>query len=575
MKKLVIYLPFDKGETPAKDTYEYQRDDLYLSGFKSTLYQDLSFDVCVDGELYNQEEIAQDLVKGNFPNPDTIEETFLYAYLLWGVDATKHLEGGYSFSIKKGKTIVVIKDPMGLKPIFYQENKHGILISNSIETILSYCKEQPIMNTSGILELFAFGPSIHESKTLIQDIKALPMGSMLSLRGSTLCMETYYKLPIYKHEDSLEDTIKKVRELVSDSIRKQAKDCHASFLSGGLDSSIITSVCASENDTWNTYSLDYEGNSENFKGNMYQVSLDQTFIDTMLKTFENCHHTPLTISQQALLDTLDEAMLARNMPGMGDVDSSLLWLCEQVAHSESTILSGECADELFGGYPWFYREEFKDIDTFPWLRYSEQRIDVLHKNLRSIDYQGYVNKCYQETLDTVEYLDSDCEEDKQARRNTMLVLHWFMQTLVTRQVCEGDRANVNIRAPFANVKLLEYVYNIPWSMKYLNQEEKGILRKAFEDLLPQRIAHRKKNPFPKTHNPQYASLIAQRLGERFNDPTSPLHQLFDDEKLKELIDSKGASYELPWYGQLMSGPQLLSYIYQIDRWITHYNIQIR
>lgn len=575
MKNVFIYLPFDKEDSLSKNAYAYRKDDIYLAGFNETNYQDMTFDVCVDGEIYNQQELTKALNKGNFPTPTTLEESFLYAYLLWGVDCTKYLEGAYSFAIKKGQTIVLIKDPMGLKPIFYREDGHGIMISNTIDAILHNQKERAIVNKQGIVELFAFGPSISETKTLFKDIKALPMGSLLTLRNHTLDMQVYYKLPVYKHEDSLEVTMQKVHDFVSDSIKKQAKDCKAGFLSGGLDSSIITSVCAKNNTTWNTYSLDYEGNAENFKGNTFQVSLDQEYIDAMLAQFTNCNHTKLTITQQELLNALEEAMLARNQPGMGDVDSSLLWLCEQVGVNERVILSGECGDELLGGYPWFYRDEFKDINTFPWLRYSEQRIALLHERIRDFDYQGYVDKRYQETCASVTYLESDSEEDKRARLNTILVLHWFMQTLVTRQVCIGNHTNVNIRAPFANVKLLEYVYNIPWSMKFYNQEEKGILRKAFEDELPQCIAHRKKNPFPKTHNPLYAQLIADKVKERFQDPTSPLHQLFDDTALQELIASKGASYELPWYGQLMSGPQLLAYIYQIDRWICDYDIELQ
>ncbi|MGX8834609.1 asparagine synthetase B family protein [Amedibacillus sp. YH-ame6] len=573
MKKLLTFMPYAPIDQLPVDESAFIEDDLYLSGFKKTSYQSLEFDLCIDGELYNTEEITKELILANFKAPTCLEEVFLYSYLLWGNEAMRKLEGSYSFTIRKGKTILSIKDPMGTKPIFYMSNKKGIWVSNSIDTILEYSEEPAVLNKDGIIELFAFGPSLSESETLFKDIKALPMGSILSLRDHKVQVERYYDLPLYKHEDSLEDTIAKVHDLVHDSVINQSKDCKASFLSGGVDSSIITSICTKNNPDWHTYSLDYEGNSENFKGNMYQVSLDQEYIDEMLAYCKNSH-TKLTITQKELLDALDEAMLARNMPGMGDVDSSLLWLCEQVAKEEKIILSGECGDEVFGGYPWFYREEFKDIQTFPWLRYSEQRIQLLNKRIQDFDYQGYVDKRYLETLAIVKYLDSDSEEDKKARLNTVLVLHWFMQTLVTRQVCEGDKAKVNIRAPFANVKLLEYVYNIPWSMKFLNDEEKGILRKAFEDELPTKVAHRKKNPFPKTHNPLYADLIAEKVKERFDDPNSPLHVLFDDEKLKELIDTKGASYTLPWYGQLMSGPQLLSYIYQIDRWICEYHVTI-
>lgn len=574
MKEFLTFLPASAADTVPCDQDAYIKDDIYLSGFKEACYQDMCFDVSVDGELYNETEIAQLLKKGGFSSAANLEELFLHAYLMWGMDTMKYLEGAYSFTIRKGRTIITIKDPMGLTPIFYTQNEHGIWISNSIETLLKKSSTNAVVDRKHIIELFAFGPGISESETLFENIKALPMGSMLSVRHQEIKVERYYELKAKQHEDDLHTTIQKVHDLVHDSIMKQMKDCNASFLSGGLDSSIITAVCAKNQKDWRTYSLDYEGNAENFKGNMFQVSLDQEFIDEMIR-YCDCDHTVLTITQRELCEHLEDAMKARNMPGMADVDSSLLWLCEQVSQHEDIILSGECSDELMGGYPWFYRDEFKDVHTFPWLRYSEQRTRLLHKNLRDFDYQGYINQRYEETLSSVDTLDSDNEEDRRARINTVLVLHWFMQTLVTRQVCEGDRANLKIRAPFANVKLLEYVYNIPWSMKFLDEEEKGILRKAFEDELPDCVAHRKKNPFPKTHNPVYASMIAKKLKERFDDPDSALHILFDDDALYELIETKGASYDLPFYGQLMSGPQLLAYIYQIDCWIKDYHVEIR
>lgn len=550
----------------------YEKDEMLLHGFEEIEYQNKKYDVRVDGEIYNISSIQAALDEAGYPVADSLEALCLYAYLCWGNEAMRQLEGAYSLTIKVEDTLLCFKDPLGLKPIFYLENKEGIWISNRIKTLLDNSGESAILDEEGILELFTFGPSISEDKTLFKHIYALPMGSCLSVHQHNKSIEQYYQMPTLPHTDDLETTIQKVHDLVASSIAAQSKDCGASFLSGGLDSSIITSQCAHD-EKWHSYSLDYEGNNENFTGNLYQVSLDASFIQEMC-SFCGQDHTYLEITQKELLDLLSEAMRARDQPGMADVDSSLLWLCQQVGKKEDTILSGECADEIFGGYPWFYRDELKDLDTFPWLRSSEQRMQLIHKDLQSLDYAGYMKTQYDKTINQIEYLATDSEEDKRARLHTNLCLHWFMQTLVTRQGCMGNATNVTIRAPFANVKVLEYVYNIPWNLKFLDGEEKGILRKAFEQELPASVAHRKKNPFPKTHNPQYAELIAKLLQERFDDATSPLHQLFDDEKLQELIDTKGTSFSQPWYGQLMSGPQLLAYIYQIDQWILLYDIRI-
>lgn len=345
---------------------------------------------------------------------------------------------------------------------------------------------------------------------------------------------------------------------------RQSKGCNATFLSGGLDSSIIA-ACLAKQGRPATYSLDYEGNSESFKGNMYQVSLDDEYIKQMAELTDS-KHKKFTITQEELRDELIPALEARDLPGMADVDSALLWLCKQVKKDRSVIMSGECSDEVFGGYPWFYREELAHLDTFPWLRSTEERKKLFNEALSGMDIDGYLKKQYKQTLQDITFLDSDSEDDKRARIHTILCLHWFMQTLVTRQVCMGNDADVVIRAPFADVRILDYVYNIPWEMKFLNQEEKGILRKAFENELPNEVAHRKKNPFPKTHNPKYCELMKEKLQCSYDDPNSVLHLLFDDEALKELIETGGDAFPLPWYGQLMSGPQLLAYLYQIDQW---------
>lgn len=537
-----------------------------FSHFTTVFIANEEYHTVFDGELYNEIELKNSLRhKGLDKDITSIEELIVYAYRAWGHGMMNHMLGAFSFVIDDGKEVFVAKDQMGLRPIFYAQKKGmGILIASRIKDILATKAVKPVVDRKGIRELLALGPSISEDMTLYKGIQALPMGHYMVIRKNRIQIKKYYE-PISKpHFDTFEDTIAHVKYLVEDAIQRQSKGCDATFLSGGLDSSIIA-ACLAKQGKLATYSLDYEGNSENFKGNMYQVSLDAEYINRMVE-MTNSKHTKFTITQEELRDELIPALTARDLPGMADVDSALLWLCKQVKKERSVIMSGECSDEVFGGYPWFYREELAHLDTFPWLRSTDQRKSLFNEALKNMDIDAYMKKQYKETLKDITYLDSDSEEDKRARIHTVLCLHWFMQTLVTRQVCMGNDADVVIRAPFADVRILDYVYNIPWEMKFLNQEEKGILRKAFEKELPEEVVHRKKNPFPKTHNPKYCELMKEKLQEVYDDPSSILHVLFDDEALKELIETGGAAFPLPWYGQLMSGPQLLAYLYQIDQW---------
>lgn len=534
-------------------------------------FQKQNYQIIVYGEVYNQDILFTQL-QHFFPLNNTLEEVVFYAWKHWGMQAMQYLEGAYCFAISDNHKLIVCKDPMGLCPIYYTVYQNTCYISNRISTILKESHKPAILTQDGILELFSFGPGISEDKTLFAGISSLPMGSYLTFE-KTVEVYKYYELPLRSHQDSFEDTKKRIKDLLNHSIQQQSKNCNSSFLSGGLDSSIITAQCATKYPNWRTYSLDYEGNQKNFQNNLFQVSLDMPYIDAMQKQYPTSHSL-FTITQSTLSQHLEEAMIAREQPGMADVDASLLWLCKQVSKNDSIILSGECSDEIFGGYPWFYREEFKNLTTFPWLRSSEERISLLHDNIKELPYQDYQKQQYHAIKSQIQYLDSDTKQDQFARLQTQLCLHWFMQTLVTRQVCEGHYAGIHIRAPFANIKLLEYVYNIPWEMKFYNNQEKGILRQAYADILPKDVAYRKKNPFPKTHNPKYADLVADMLTQRLNDSNSPLHTLFNNEKLQELIKTKGSSFTLPWYGQLMSGPQLLAYLYQIDRWMHHFHVQL-
>jgi len=563
----VLHMQQNEDAWVAKLEHATVRDHHAFCHFTSVSINDQEYQVVFDGELYNEKEVKTALRhKGMQTDGNGTEEIIVQAYRTWGHGMMNHLLGAFALIIYDGEELFVAKDQMGLKPVFYTEMKaQGMMVAPAIKDILATKFIKATVDREGLRELFAFGPSISEDKTLYKDIKALPMGHFMTIKHGKIQIKKYYD-PISKpHFETYEDTCAHVKYLVEDAIKRQSKDCNATFLSGGLDSSIIASVLSKNDQHLTTYSLDYEGNAENFKGNMYQVSLDDAYIEKMIAQ-TNSKHTKWTITQKALADELLPALDARDLPGMGDVDAALLWLCKQVKQERDVIMSGECSDEVFGGYPWFYREELAHLDTFPWLRSTKERKAMLHEDLQSLDLEAYIDQCYQDAIADITYLDQDSEEDKRARIHTILCLHWFMQTLVTRQVCMGKAAGVNIRAPFADVRIIDYVYNIPWDMKFANGEEKGILRAAFDNDLPEEVAHRKKNPFPKTHNPVYTKIMVEKMQQVYADENSILHVLFDDQALRELMESGGAAFTLPWYGQLMSGPQLLAYLYQIHAW---------
>ena len=230
-------------------------------------------------------------------------------------------------------------------------------------------------------------------------------------------------------------------------------------------------------------------------------------------------------------------------------------------------LSGECADEIFGGYPWFYKEELYNQPYFPWMRDLDMKIDLFNEKVKALNIKDYIIEKYQDTLQEIHTTD---------KKKQMIYLNtqWFMQTLLTRADSQTMRSSIEVRVPFASIKILQYLYNMPYEYMFIDGEEKGILRKAFEDFLPEDIAHRKKNPYPKTHSPVYSEFIQAKLKESLDDPYNILYAFFDKDKLINFIDTNGDSFTAPWFGQLMMGPQLMAYFYQIYLWGKIYHIQL-
>ena len=319
-----------------------------------------------------------------------------------------------------------------------------------------------------------------------------------------------------------------------------------------------------------TYSVDYTDNDKYFKKSLFQPNKDSDYIDIISSYIGSYHHN-VVLDNRDVANALEKATIARGVPGFVDIDSSLMLFCKEVKKDFTVCLSGECADEIFAGYPWYHRKEVLFEDSFPWARSTKLRQSIL-KDGFLIGGEEYLRNAYLNTLKDVSYLETDTKTDRRMREMFKLNIDWFMQTLLARKDVMSMESSLEVRVPFCDYRLVEYAYNLPWNIKALDGREKGILRKAFENDLPKEIAWRKKSPYPKTYNPVYFARVKELLYDALTDSSTPLREWINADNLYTIMQNPDSLPE-PWYGQLMGVPQIGAYIYQIYAWIKHYNVE--
>ena len=532
------------------------------------------YTIVYNGELYNTNKIKEKLKQKYKFETTSDTEVLLKGYIEYKEKILDMIEGIYAFAIYHDNKIFLARDRVGVKPLFYTLQNDNFLFASEIKALLKNKLVKPIIDKKSLQELLSLSPSRIPGSGVFKNIKELRPGHYMTYENNKIKIKRYWNIKELENKDDYEQATKKIEELLTESIKRQTiSDVDiACLLSGGLDSSIITAVVSREykkqNKQIDTYSIDYEGNDKYFQKTKFTVSRDNEFINLMSKTFNTKHHYKI-ITQKKLARYLKESVKARDLPGMADIDSSLLWFSKKIKHK--VILSGECADEIFGGYPWFYREEVMNREYFPWLDSIESRNKLLKKELQEkLKLKEFMKKQYDNILKEVPKTKNKKEE--KYKKLFYLNMTYFMTTLLERKDRMTMRGSIEARVPFADTKLIEYLWNLPWEYKFHNNTEKGILRDAFKNLLPEEITNRKKNPYPKTHNPKYTKIVTKLLKKKLKNKKSILYKIFDKEELTKLIETEGTSFTSPWFGQLMTGPQLLAFLYQIDIWAKLYKI---
>ncbi|MBO5790288.1 MAG: asparagine synthase (glutamine-hydrolyzing) [Clostridia bacterium] len=541
-------------------------------------YKEKTYTVVYNGELYQCESLRRALEREGVTFKTTCDtEVLLYAYAVYGEACLDKLNGIFAFAVydHRERKLFCARDRLGVKPFFFTYKNGNFYFASEIKAFLVSGVCTPTLTQKEVWELLFLSPVTLPGGGIFKEIRSLRPGECCTVSEKGIKRRFYWQLKAKQLRESEQEMIEHTGALLTDAIEGQLTSdvplC--TFLSGGLDSSLVSAVASAymkrNGRTLSTYSFEYEGNDD-YAPTLFQPNKDDAYARLMADHIGSLH-TVLTVPTLALADALENAMLARDFPGQADIDSSLLWFCARIKENHTVALSGECADEIFGGYPWFYRSEMLSRDFFPWIHDPMGRASLFRPEIaKKEEGFAYLSGIFHESMAQASVLDTDSDSMRLSRIATHLSMTYFMTSLLERKDRMSMASAVEVRVPFADHRICEYVYNVPWEVKFAGETEKALLRNAMAKWLPNEVLYRKKSPYPKTHDAAYEKEIYARLQARLEQKNSPLAALLDKTALENLKNSADAT----WFGQLMAKAQLFAWLYQTDLWLSKYGVEI-
>ncbi|HZE40056.1 MAG TPA: asparagine synthase (glutamine-hydrolyzing) [Stackebrandtia sp.] len=533
------------------------------------------------GELYNFLELREELeALGHTFRTRSDTEVALHAYLEWGTDFTSRLNGMYAFALwdPRSEELILVRDRMGIKPLYYYPTPDGVLFGSEPKAILAHPDVDPVVDLDGLPEMLTVSKT--PGHAIYRGMKELRPGHLLRVRSGSLRVERYWALESHEHTDDLDTTVGHVRELLDDIVQRQLiSDVPlCTLLSGGLDSSVITALAAKALGAQHagpvrSFAVDFVGHTENFQPDEMRGTPDGPYAHALAEHVGS-DHSDIVLDTAQLIDPANKyrVLAARDLPvGLAEGDTSLYLLFKAIRAQSTVALSGESADEVFGGYRWFHDADAVNADTFPWLasfrRFGGRALTQPLWNktlLEKANFGDYIADRYSEALSEVPRLEGETGLEARMREICYLHLTRFVQTLLDRKDRASMAVGLEVRVPFCDHRLVQYVFNTPWSMKTFDGREKSLLRAATRDVLPESVAERVKSPYPSTQDSRYDEAVRTELKEVLADPRSPVLPLLDVEHAQRSA-AETAGPTLRWNAER---------VLQVNTWLSEYNVQL-
>ncbi|MEU9454058.1 asparagine synthase (glutamine-hydrolyzing) [Streptomyces sp. NPDC048277] len=496
------------------------------------------------GEAYNFTELRRELTdRGHRFITDSDTEVVLRGYVEWGDAVAERLNGMYAFAVWDGRhdKLVMIRDRMGIKPFYMYPTPDGVLFGSEPKAILANPLVRPRVGLDGLRELFTMVKN--PGRAVWEGMREVEPGTVVTVDRSGLRTRVYWRLETRPHPDDRDTTVATVRELLDDIVRRQlvADVPRCTLLSGGLDSSAMTAIAArqlaAQGEKVRSFAVDFVGQTDNFVADELRGTPDTPFVHDVAR-LARTDHQDIVLDAGSLADPAvrERVIRARDLPaGFGDMDTSLLLLFRAVRDQSTVALSGESADEVFGGYLQFFDEGARTADTFPWLvqfaRHFGDDSDVLRADLaKSLDLESYIADGYHSAVTEIQRLTGESDFEYRMRRMSYLHLTRFVRILLDRKDRMSMAVGLEVRVPFCDHRLVEYVYNAPWALKSFDGREKTLLREATRDVLPQSVYDRVKSPYPSTQDPDYGRALQDQVKDLLTRPDHRVFDLVDREK---------------------------------------------
>jgi asparagine synthase (glutamine-hydrolysing) len=500
--------------------------------------------ITYNGELYNFQALRRELEgRGHRFATRSDTEVLLHCYVEWGEDCVAHLDGIFAFAVwdQARRRLFLARDHLGVKPLYYARRGGSIFFGSEIKVLLAHPAVQAVVDADGLAHIFS--GVVHEPGfTIFKDILEVAPGQRISFEPGRTRVTRYWGLRSAPHTDSLDVTVDTIRALLGDAVSRQlvADVPVVMMLSGGIDSSALTALAAREfarqGRTLGSYAIDFVDHARHFSPDATHLSLDTPWAARVAEHVGTDHHAVIVDPDELLADLLVPTM-AHDKPGFGQVETSLYLFCKAIKRDATVALSGESADEVFGGYPWFFQPDAMSGDTFPWMPRGGGATRLLSAELRArASPDAYIARCYASAIAEVPRLPGESADDARRRELFFLNQTRFLPIVLDRKDRLSMAAGLEVRVPFCDHRLVEYVWNIPWSMKAVDDIEKGLLRRAFADLLPPAVLHRKKNPYPLSQHPGYFTAIRELFLQLLGDPNAAVRPFIDVAMLRAIAE---------------------------------------